>query len=54
MEYKVVESWDVMIFEKEINKLLQQNWELLGGVCASYDRGNSKFQYTQAMIKKIK
>jgi hypothetical protein len=54
MEYKVIVSWDIDSFEKEISNFLKQNWELVGGVSTSYNRPQFKFQYSQAMVKKIK
>lgn len=54
MEYQVVISWHIVILENEVNKLLKQNWELVGGVATAHNRQEGKFQYSQAMIKKIK
>lgn len=54
MEYKVIELWRLDSFENEINNLLKQNWELVGGISTAYDRINHRFFYTQAMVRKNK
>ncbi len=52
MQYKVIEGWHLISFENEVNSLLKQNWELLGGICAAYNRYEQRYVYTQAMIRK--
>lgn len=52
MEYKVIEGWHLVSFENEVNSLLKQNWELLGGISTAYDRINHRYFYTQAMVIK--
>jgi hypothetical protein len=54
MEYQVVISWSIVVFENDVNKLLKQNWELVGGIATAYNRQEGRFQYSQAMVKKIK
>lgn len=54
MEYQVVISWHIVILEDEVNKLLKQNWELVGGIATANNRQEGRFQYSQAMVKKIK
>ena len=54
MEYKVIENDNLYSFENEVNSLLKQNWEVLGGISTAYDRRNYCYFYTQAMIRKSK
>jgi hypothetical protein len=54
MVYQVVISWHIVTLEQEVNKLLKQNWELVGGIATAHNRQDGIFQYSQAMVKKIK
>lgn len=49
MKYKVVEESFIHDFEIEINKLIKEGWEPLGGMSYSSGYGYGE-TYTQAMI----
>ena len=53
MDYKVIECGDVETLEKEVNELIQEGWQPLGGVSASYTSTeySEDFVVCQAMIK---
>lgn len=52
MQYKVIEEFHLGSLENEVNKLLKENWELVGGLSTAYNRTNHCYFYTQAMIRK--
>jgi hypothetical protein len=62
MEYTVVTSQKVdpgkskdenlTIFLQKVNQLLNQGWELAGGISSILHGGNYYYIYTQALIKK--
>ncbi len=50
MRYKVVESIDRLNFQHKIQRLVQEGWELQGGVSMTY--ADDYYCFAQAMIKK--
>jgi hypothetical protein len=52
MEYKVIHHNNLYSFENEINSLLNQKWELQGGVSIAYQGGYHEYVYSQAMVRK--
>lgn len=61
MEYKIVFETEVKEFEKEVNSLIKEGWEPLGGASVSESMEENKgilggndfnMSFVQAMIKK--
>ena len=51
-EYKIIENNSRTETEAEITKLLNNGWELVGGVCSDTSMGST--YYIQALIREEK
>ncbi|MBQ0909759.1 DUF1737 domain-containing protein [Flavobacterium sp. F-328] len=54
MVYTVVVGFNSLDIQNQVNKLLADKWELLGGIATAYNKYEDKFQYSQAMVKNEK
>jgi hypothetical protein len=53
MEYKVLQEKSILDLEQKVNYYLKEKWQLQGGVCVTYNRGNGSNDmfYAQALVK---
>jgi len=49
--YKIISESDIQTFELEVTKLLNEDWQLAGGI--SVVNKGDLIIYTQALVKKI-
>lgn len=53
MKYKIIEKESKIDLEREINKLIDDGWEPIGGISYSCGYGYGE-NYVQAVIKELK